>query len=57
MKFSVSGVLEIPNGKRKFSREVEAKSERHAKELVYSDFGSKNGVNRNRVKIEKVSKV
>lgn len=57
MKFSVSGIVEIPNGKRNFTREVEAKSERHAKEKVFAEFGSANGVNRNKVKIESVSKV
>lgn len=57
MKFNVSGIVEIPNGKRKFSKEVDAESEKHAKELVYSIFGSQNGINRKKVKIESVSKV
>ncbi len=57
MKFTVSGTVDIPNGTRKFSKEVEAKSERHAKDVVYSLFGSSNGVKRNKVRIESVSKV
>ena len=57
MKFSVSGRIELKNGRRTFAKEVEAKSENHAKEMVYSLFGSTNGVNRNKVKIESVSRV
>lgn len=57
MKFTVSGTVDIPNGKRKFSKEVEAKSENHAKETVYSLFGSTNGINRNKIHVESVSKV
>lgn len=57
MKFNVSGTLEIPNGRRKFTKAIEAKSEAHAKDLVYSLFGSVNGINRKKVKIESVTKV
>jgi ribosomal protein L20A (L18A) len=57
MKFMVSGSVAIPNGARKFEKEVEAKSESHAKDLVCALFGSTNGVNRKKVKIEKVAKV
>lgn len=57
MKFVVSGVVEIPNGKRNFTKEVEAKSENHAKDLVCSLIGSTNGVKRNKIKIASVEKV
>ncbi len=57
MKFTVNGTVEIPNGKRAFSKEVEAKSEKHAKEMVYSLFGSQNGLNRNKIRIVGVVKV
>ncbi|VVB99363.1 50S ribosomal protein L18Ae [uncultured archaeon] len=57
VKFTVSGTVGIPNGTRKFEKEVEARSERHAKDLVYALFGSVNGVNRKKVKIESVAKV
>lgn len=57
MKFAVSGTVELRNGTRSFKKEVDAKSENHAKDLVYSLFGSANGLNRNKVKIESVSKV
>lgn len=56
MRFTVSGRIELPNGARPFSKEVDAKSEKHARELVYSLFGSVNGVNRGKVKIESVAK-
>ncbi len=57
MKFTVNGTVDIPNGKRKFSKEVEAKSEKHAKDVTYALIGSVNGVNRKKVKIESVAKV
>ncbi len=57
MKFTVSGSVEIPNGKRAFTKEVEAESEKHAKEMVYTLFGSQNGLTRKKVTIDKVSKV
>jgi len=38
------------------AKEVDAKSEKHARELAYSLLGSTNGVNRNKVKIESVAK-
>lgn len=56
MKFIINGVIELRDGKRNFSNEVEAKSEHHARELVYSLFGSRNKLNRNKINIESVSK-
>ena len=43
--------------KRPFTKEVEAKSENHAKELVYALLGSQNGIKRTNVKIAEISKV
>jgi len=54
MKYIVSGMLDLPKGRRAFKREVEASSEQHAKELTYAFFGSKNGLKRTKVKIEQV---
>ena len=57
MKFRINGEVKIGSENRKFSREVDAKSERHAKELVYSLFGSQGGVKRVNVKIAEITKV
>ncbi|MEW6528751.1 MAG: 50S ribosomal protein L18Ae [Candidatus Micrarchaeota archaeon] len=57
MKFILEGTIGLPNGKRKFSKEVEAKSEAHAKDLVYALFGSTNGLVRSKIKIENISQV
>ena len=55
MKFTVSGVISLGISSRKFSKEIEAKTKNHAKELVYSLFGSKNGTKRNNIKITDVA--
>ncbi len=52
MKYVVSGMV----GKTKFSKEVEAKSERHASALVKAKFGADQGVNGATVKITEIKK-
>lgn len=49
MKYVVTG--EIKKDHTKFSREVEAKSEKHAKDMVSSFFGSKHGTKRRWISI------
>ncbi|MBU0591244.1 50S ribosomal protein L18a [Candidatus Micrarchaeota archaeon] len=56
MKFIVSGKITLGKGKRNFSKEVEAKTENHAKDLVYALMGSNNGTARNKIKIETIVK-
>ena len=56
MQFTVSGKIRLKE-ERAFQRKVEAKTERHARDLIYAYFGSKNGLTRNRITIEKVQKV
>lgn len=55
VKFTVNGKIKIDGG-RPFSKEVEAKSEKDAKEKVYALFGSQNRLKRTKVKIEEVKK-
>ena len=57
MKFGVSGEINVGSEKRAFRKEVEAKSEAHAKEMVYALFGAQNGLKRVNVKIGEISKV
>ncbi len=54
--WSVFGKIKLGKGERKFSKQVEAKSERDAREKAYSLFGSLNGVKRSCVSIERVEK-
>ena len=58
MKYIVSGKL-IKNKKdqTEFKKEIEAETINHAKELIYAFFGSKNGLKRTMIKIEKIEKV
>jgi len=56
MKFVLSGNLRIGNRKQKFTKELEAKDEAAAKELIYSLFGSAHGTKRRWINIEKVEK-
>ncbi len=55
MKFSISGTIKLKEA-RSFTKSIEAKSEKHARELLYAAFASRNGLSRDRIKIGKVSK-
>jgi len=57
MKFRIEGEIKIGSEQRKFTKEIEAQSENHAKELVYSLFGSQSGIKRVNVKIAEIKKV
>ncbi len=57
MKFRISGEIKIGSEQRKFTKEVEAQTENHAKELVYSLFGSHSGIKRTNVKMTEIKKV
>ena len=59
-KFVVKGKMRLGRGvtleHRPFVREFEATSESRARELAYTFFGSKSGLNRRAIAIESVSK-
>lgn len=57
MKFRIIGEIKIGSVQRNFTKEVEAKTENHAKDLVYSLFGSQSGIKRVNVKIAEIKKV
>lgn len=57
MKFRIEGEFRLGLEKREFSKEVEAESENHAKELLYALLGSQNGAKRSTVKIGHIEKV
>jgi ribosomal protein L20A (L18A) len=55
MEFIVKGRIRFGDGEeKKFEKKVDAKSEKDARERVYSLFGSLNGIKRGRIKIEVV---
>ncbi len=54
MKFSVCGTMRLGRGKKNFRKDVEAESEKAARESVYSLFGSQNGLKRGMISIEKI---
>ena len=56
MMWSVFGKIRLGKSERKFSKQVEAKSERDAREKAYSLFGSMNGVKRSGLVIERIEK-
>ena len=57
MKFLITGRMRIKNEWREFSKEVEAGTEKYAKEKLYSLLGSDNGVKRGEVQIKEVKEV
>ncbi len=55
-KFTITGKIKLQGKERVFEKEVEAESEKHAREKVYALFGSQSGLKRTNVKIESVKK-
>ncbi len=56
MIFQVEGTLRVGSEERQFSKTIEAKSENDARNRVLAEFGSKNGLPRSAIRIEKISK-
>ncbi len=56
-KFRITGEMKIGEEYRKFTKEVEANTENHARETVFALIGAQNGAKRSNVKIYEVSKV
>ena len=57
MKFLIEGKFRAGVQWEKFSKEVEAKSERHARETVLSTYGSQHKVERRLIEINSVKEV
>ncbi len=52
--YKIKGKVRMRRGEQKFEKEISAKSEREAKEKLYALFGSKNGIKRSLISIEKI---
>lgn len=57
MKYRVEGKIRVGENERKFEKEVDGNSKRHALDKVYSLFGSHNRLKRTRIKIEKIEEI
>lgn len=57
MKFKISGTMRLGRETRKFSKELEAETERYAVEKTYMMLGAANGIPRSKIKVENVEKV
>jgi ribosomal protein L20A (L18A) len=53
--YTVTGKVKLGRGVQEFSRDVEAESENHARELVLSRLTSEHGTSRANVTIEGVN--
>ncbi|MEM4389464.1 MAG: 50S ribosomal protein L18Ae [Candidatus Micrarchaeia archaeon] len=57
MKFVVQGLMYLGGKARKFSKAVEAPSERAAREQTYALLGAAHGLKRPYIKIERIEMV
>lgn len=51
-EFRFSGVLDVGRDKTPFERTVEAESEEHAEDKVYSQLGSEHSATRGKINIQ-----
>jgi ribosomal protein L20A (L18A) len=52
--FVFTGEISLGRGKHTFEREVEAESEKHARDKLYSELGSEHSITRGKIEIEDV---
>ena len=55
--FRIQGKFMMGNTLKPFTRELKATSEKEIKEKIYSEFGSKHHIKRNKVKIENITEI
>lgn len=53
-EFEVTGSVKLGNREQKFDREIEANSESHAEDLIYSQLCSEHSIKRSHVVIEEI---
>ena len=54
MKFIATGIFLKKGEENKFTKELQATSEKAAKEKIYAEFGSKNNLKRKDIKITEI---
>ena len=55
--FRIQGKFLMGNDLKPFTRELKAINEDEIKEKIYSEFGSKHHIKRNKIKIEKITEI
>ena len=55
--FRIQGKFMMGNSLKPFTKELKAISEEDIKEKIYSDFGSKHGIKRNKIIIEEIKEI
>ena len=55
--FRIQGKFMMGNKFQPFTKELKAINEDDIREKIYSDFGSKHGINRNKVVIEDIKEI
>jgi len=56
MLFHVEGKLKFGSEIRRFSKSIDAKNENDARNRIFAEFGSKNGLPRSAITIERIAK-
>jgi len=55
--FRIQGKFMMGNNLKPFTRELKATNEDEIKEKIYSEFGSKHHITRNKIKIEDITEI
>jgi len=55
--FRIQGKFMMGNKFQPFTKELKAINEKDIHEKIYSDFGSKHGINRNKIVIEDIKEI
>ena len=55
--FRIQGKFMMGNTFKPFTKELKAISETDIREKIYSDFGSRHGINRNKIVIENIKEI
>ena len=55
--FRIQGKFMMGNAFQPFTKELKAISEKDIQEKIYSEFGSKHGINRNKIVIEDIKEI
>ncbi len=54
VRFTVTGTIDLGRKTQPFEKDVEADSEEHALDVVYSSFGSKHRISRSNIEIDEI---
>ena len=55
--FKIQGKFMMGNSLKPFTRELKAINEEEIAERIYSEFGSKHHIKRNKIKIEEITEI